>query len=308
MPAWFFPGLLVLCAAPAAPAARASPAPPRDAPASSSRALRGGVYPVYDFAGRWLLLAREERGRARLHRGDKFLVVGSQAASLFSVVRSSGVYGAACRARQPARTRGYLLSGPGRERVGNPIIAIAVPSARKVDPKRARFKRLESQVDDTLYAGLGDALRGAALEDIRSGDFRIDEVDAYGRLLAQDPKPDKLQSKIDFGASIRLGGADDAFMLVEGTQFSKTYRRCLRLFLGDRPAGGCAEMPHALLAETNLLDFVTYDPNGTGAPFLLAYTAREPLWGHERWGFRLTRKGPARFLMDALDPKCRDRF
>ena len=67
-------------------------------------------------------------------------------------------------------------------------------------------------------------------------------------------------------------------------------------------------MPHDLMAETAQLRFVAYDPSGKGSPFLLAYTRGEPLWGHERWGFQLTAKGPRLFLHDALDPRCRESF
>jgi hypothetical protein len=63
------------------------------------------------------------------------------------------------------------------------------------------------------------------------------------------------------------------------------------------------------MMETKLLKFVAYEPNGGGRPFILAFSeGQPPLWGHERWAFRLTSAGPQLFLQDALDPRCREGF
>ena len=114
--------------------------------------------------------------------------------------------------------------------------------------------------------------------------------------------------KIDFGSKLSLQGHPEAFLLIEGSQIGGSYRRCMHLLDGEEPLGRCTWMPHALMAETRLLNFVAYDPSRQGRPFILAYTETEPLWGHERWGFQLSEKGPKMFLRDALDPRCREGF
>lgn len=271
-----------------------------------------GVYPVYDTPEGWLLFDRGGRPKG-LEAGSQFLVVGSKATGLFSVSRSAQADG--CVGKRPGKVPGYLLSGRGQEALGVPIIALKAPKGRQLDLKKARLYRLVNAVDDETYRVYDKALKDAILEDVKSGAYLFKADDSLGAHYAQNPDPDKVQLKLDFGSKIRIAGVKNAFVLIEGVNISKTSRRCLRLF-SDRsaageppvPSGACAEMPHDLMAETQLLDFVAYDPNGKGTPFVLAYTSKEALWGHERWGYQLTRKGPRRFLMDATDPKCRERF
>ncbi len=107
---------------------------------------------------------------------------------------------------------------------------------------------------------------------------------------------------------MKVRGLHDPFVFVEESGISASSRRCVRLADGDKLIGGCAEMPRALMAETDLLEFVSYDPSGGGTPLLLAFTKSTPLWGDERWGYVVGAKGPRLFLMDAMDIRCRESF
>ena len=246
--------------------------------------------------------------RGKSMAGASFVVVGSQAAGLFKIARSARIGGVLCESGRPAKTKVYFLRGPGRKGVGAPLVGIRVSSSDRFDPRAARFYRLDNRVSENLYRELGDALKQTVVAEAGKGEFRMLEGDGAGRAFLRSPAADGILLKLDFAAPIPIQGASKAMILVDGVQVSKSFRRCMRLSIGGRPAGNCAEMPHGLMAETNLLRFIAYDPNGDNHPFILAYTPEAPLWGHERWGFRLTRKGPSRFLMDALDPKCREGF
>lgn len=271
-----------------------------------------GVYPVYDYPDGWVLFDRDGKPKG-LAAGTQVLVVGSKATGLFAVEGTQPVDG--CVNKKPGRLTGYRLGGRGKEALGTPIIALKAPKGRALDLKQARLYRLVNAVSDETYNLYGKTLKEAILEDVKSGSFLFKADDSLGSHYQRNPDPEKVQLKIDFGSRLRVAGVKDAFVLVEGANISKTFRRCVRLFK-DRtaageppiPTGECAEMPHDLMGETQLLEFVAYDPNGKGTPFVLAYTTKEPLWGHERWGYQVTRRGPKRFLMDATDPKCRERF
>lgn len=298
------------------------PAPPPDGrgdvqvgAAGPERSPRGGskvpgIFPVYEAGGRWMVVERP-KGKRLVGRGADLLVIGSKGVDRFQAARSTRTYLAACEGARPAPTTAFLLSAASPRsfsRVGAPVIAILLKKGAKVDPSQAAFRALPNQAREAVYRRLEEPLREAILSDLAAGAFRIAADDQEGQLLARNPNPEKLQMKIDFASRVGYRGLPEAFLLVEGAQVSRTYRRCLRLFSGEKPLGACAEMPHQLMAETRGLEFVAYDPGGRGRPFILAYTETEPLWGHERWGFQLTDGGPKLFLRDALDPRCREAF
>jgi hypothetical protein len=246
-------------------------------------------------------------GAKELAPGGRFLVVGTVGAQLFAVARSSPTYGGACRARKPARLRAALLKGP-RSAVGEPVMAVKVPETFKLSGSKAVYRALDNAVGEDLYRELGAALAAASVEEAKAGAFKFGPEDSAAAAFLQDPKPEAVTLKIDFAAPVVVEGLGKAVVLVTGAQISSSYRRCLRLAAGGKLLGGCAEMPHALMAETSLLRFVSYDPGGNGRPYLLAYSTGAPLWGHERWGFVLRAGGPRLFLRDAMDPRCRDGF
>jgi len=268
-----------------------------------------GLFPVYETTGQWVIFDKrpDKRHPTPLGPGQTFLVIGTSGAELFVVKRDSGTYGGACRGHKPLRLRAGLLVGP-RRKVGRPILGIHVPPSFSLKGSRAVFTPLSSQVSDATYQALGDALRQATLADVRSGAFKFKPDDATGRRFAADPKPEQIQTKIDFGAKLDVGGLKDPFVFIEETEIGASTRRCARLADGPRLVGGCAEMPLALMAETDLLQFVAYDPTGRGAPYLLALTKTTPLWGDERWGFAVRSTGPRLFLEDAMDIRCREGF
>lgn len=267
------------------------------------------IHPVYPSdAGMILVDRRPGAWKKGYKKNSPFLVVGSRAAAILSVVKATSTWEAACKGKKHLTLPAYVLGGRDAGRIGDPIIAIFLKKRSAVDTRRAQFKRLGNQVNEDAYRDFLDSVKAITSKELTSGDFVIDPGDDYGRQLASQPNAEHQLHNFDFGAQLKLAGIQDAFFMVDRIQFSKTLRRCVRLFINGKAAGGCAPMPHQLMAETNLLEFVSYDPNGTGQPFLLAYTPKAPLWGHERWGFQVSRRGPKRFMMDALDPKCRERL
>ena len=271
-----------------------------------------GMYPVYETGGQWLIFDKNhkkpKRGEAEpLALGARMLVVGSQGAEVFTIARTSGTYGGACRKNRPAKLDAALLKGP-RDQVGSPIIAVKVPESFTLTGSRATYMALGNEVNEATYARLGKAVKDATVADIKSGAFHFALDDSPNPQLLLSPKPEQIQMKMDFGARVRVRGLGDAFALVETSQVLSTFRRCLRLADDDKLVGPCAPMPHALLAETGQLKFVAYDPGGQGSPLLLAYTPAHPLWGDERWAFSLRSSGPRLFLFDAMDPRCREGF
>lgn len=271
-----------------------------------------GIFPVYEAEGGWLLVDRSAAGKkSSLAKGAPLLVIGSEGAELFSAARTSWTWSAGCSERKPAKILAWRLTA-GRKsafaKVGVPVIALKLKRGASPDLAKARFSALRSDVSEGVYQRLDAPIRRSALADLQGGTFPGLEEDEAARALARSQDASKLQMKIDFGAPIRVRGLQKGFVLVEGTQAGGSYRRCLRLFDDATAVGGCAPMPHVLMAETRLLRMAAYDPSGAGAPFLLAYTASEPLWGHERWGFKLGKDGPSLFLHDALDPRCREGF
>ena len=271
-----------------------------------------GIYPVYETAGQWVIFDKAPRPLKAGQTpppgpGDRVLVVGSQGSEIFTVARTSATYGGACRKNRPVKLRAALLRGP-RSAVGSPIIGIKVKADFQLQGSQAEYRTLPNEVDEGTYSRLGGAVKSAVISEIKDGAFRFSLDDHPSPLLQEDPKPEHIQTKIDFGARLLVRGLADAFVFVEASQVSATVRRCLRLADGERLVAKGVEMPDKLMAETALLRFVAYDPSGQGKPLLLAYTPGPTLWGDERWGFSLRSSGPKLFLFDAMDPRCREGF
>lgn len=274
---------------------------------------KGGIFPVYEAGGRWMVIERVPAGSSHrsVTRGTELVVIGSRGVDKFYASRSTRTYLAACENNRPAPTLGYLLkasSAKNFKRVGTPVIALPLRKGVRFNPAKAWFYRLANEVREDTYKKLEKTIRGKILEDVASGAYLMDPEDEGGHKFAKDPDPEDILMKIDFGSKIRYRGMSNPFVLVDDVKISRSRRRCVRLFDGDKPVGDCAEMPHELLSETQGLKFVAYDPSRRNRPFVLAFTDKEPLWGHERWGIQLTQKGPKVFLKDALDPKCRAGF
>ncbi len=268
---------------------------------------RRGVYPVYETAGQWAIFDKAPRRPNPLALGARLLVIGSRGAQVFTVARASGTWGGACRDRRPVKLRAALLRGPRRV-VGRPIIALRVPARFVLKDSRARYRALANRVSDATYKSLEGPIKEAAMRDLQAGSFPLRPDDAAAQTVRQSPKPEDIQVKIDFAAPVPMAGVKDAWALVEETQVSASTRRCLRLASGGRLLGPCAPMRRELMAETDLLEFVAYDPSGRGSPFLLAFTKSTPMWGDERWGFVLRPQGPQPFLADSMDVRCREGF
>lgn len=269
-----------------------------------------GLFPVYESAPQWVVFDKKpvKKGSpSPLDPGERFLVVGSAGAELFDVKKTSGTYGGACRAHKPAKVRAALLVGP-RRAVGRPIIGIHVPATFSLRGSRAVYEALKSEVSEATYARIGEAVRAAVVEDAKEGRFKLKADDPAAEAFRADPKPESVQTKIDFGAPVSVKGLGKPYLFVEESQIGAASRRCLRLAVEDKLVGECAEMARSLMAETELLQFVAYDPSGGGSPFVMAFTRTTPMWGDERWGFVVRPSGPRLFLMDAMDPKCRAGF
>lgn len=278
-----------------------------------TKALSGsrvpGIFAVYAVGGRWMLVERE--GSAKPSRGSNFVVIGSRGLGEFQADRASKTWEAACEGGKKVPKRAWLLGGSDAQdfkRVGTPIIAILLKPGAKFQSARARFSALKNEAGEPLYKRIEGALKGAVSAELASGEFQMDIGDEEGHRTAASPDPDKIRLKIDFAARLQLAGFEDPLLVVDGAEYSRSYRRCMRLLDGETVVGPCVEMPHELMAETAALDFVAYDPSRSGKPFILALTEKSPLWGHERWGFQTTPKGPKAFLRDSLDPRCRDSF
>ncbi|MBI3298497.1 MAG: hypothetical protein HYZ75_10060 [Elusimicrobia bacterium] len=267
-----------------------------------------GIFAVYESGGRWMLVDRS--GKRPLARGASLIVIGSQGLDVFNLEKATKTYEAGCEGGRPVPRRAWFLGGKDPKafkRVGTPVIAILLKPGARFDSSSARFAALKNEVSEALYRKLEEPLRAAAAADLADGTFQLDLGDEEGHRTAAAPDPEKIRLKIDFASRLKLAGFSDALLVIEGAEYSRSYRRCLRLFDGEKPVGACVEMPHELMAETALLQFVAYDPSRAGRPFILAFS-RKQLWGHERWGFQTTPKGFKSFLRDALDPRCRDAF
>lgn len=277
-----------------------------------------GIFPVYEKDGQWLVFDKSQKKDFLLGLHNNFLVVGSQGAEVFDVARASQTHGGACRNGLPLTLRAALLKGP-RHSVGRPIIGIHVPESFKLKGSKAVYAALKNQVGENIYQALQESIKQSAIADIKASALSLDERrfvpkfsfkadDAGAAYFSDNPNPEKVYVKIDFASPIRLKGVPGALVLVEETQISASYRRCLRLAAGGKLLGDCVPMPRSLMAETALLQFVSYDPSGGGTPYLLAFTRSQPLWGDERWGFVLRQNGPTLFLMDTMDIRCRESF
>lgn len=269
-----------------------------------------GIFAVYEADGRWMLI---ERGAKRaMEPGAALVVIGSRGLDQFRLEKATKTYQAACDAGKPAARRGWYLTSQDAKafkRVGTPVIAIMLKAGARFDASAARFSALKNEINETLYKKLEKPLREAILADLADGSFQMDIGDEEGHRTAAKPDTERLRLKIDFAARLKLAGYEDPLLVVEGAEYSRSYRRCLRLMDGGQPVGSCVEMPHELMAETQALEFVAYDPSRAGRPFILAFTEKKPpLWGHERWGFQTTPDGAKSFMRDALDPRCRDAF
>ena len=283
--------------------------PKRPLPKTKSRP---GIYPVYEADGRWMLIERESSPKSRrVSIGANVALIGSTGVEVFRVQRSTKTLMAACKNKSPSPTQGYFLTAKSAskfKKVGTPIIAILLPKGRKFDTRQARFYALKNGVKEDTYRRLQAPIREDITAELRAGLFQIDVADDKGQAFARAPEPEQIQMKIDFGSKIRYRGLRDAYLLIDGVQISKTYRRCMRMFDGTKQLGQCAEMPHELNVETQQMNFVAYDPARRGRPYIFAFTEKEPLWGHERWGFQMMDSGPQIFMRDALDPRCRESF
>jgi hypothetical protein len=264
-----------------------------------------GIFPVYEVSGQWVIFDKKPAKPSPLATGGRFLVIGSEGSQIFDVARTSGTYGGACRGNKPLRLRAALLKGP-RGAVGRPIIGIRVPAKFTMKGSRAAYKRLANAVNDETYRALLPVLTESNQTDMQGGLFPTKPDDAKALAIWKDPK--NIQSAIDFGSPLPIKGLADAFVFVEDSVISASERRCLRLYSVGKLIGRCTDMPRALMAETAALEFVSYDPSGAGTPFLLAYTKSTPLWGDERWGFRIRADGTQLFLKDAMDIGCREGF
>lgn len=278
-----------------------------------TKALSGsrvpGIFAVYPAGGRWMLVERE--GSAKPTQGARFVVIGSKGAGEFRAEKASKTWEAACDGGKRAARRAWLLTAADAadfKRVGTPVIAILLKPGAAFQASKARFSALKNEASEPLYQRLEKTLRAAAAAELASGEFQMDIGDEEGHRTAANPDPEKIRLKLDFAARVKLAGREDALVVVDGAEYSRSYRRCLRVVDGAEAVGSCVEMPHELMAETAALDFVAYDPARSGKPFILAYTEKAPLWGHERWGVQNTAGGPKLFLRDALDPRCRDSF
>ena len=283
----------------------AAAAAPRPAAAQDEYGAKG-LFPTYDVGGHWLIYDKTSApgGAQALKPGSDFLVIGSKGQGLFSVAHASSTSVGAC---PPQSLRTAILSG-ARGSVGDPVLAIAVPAGFSLKGSRAAYQALPNAVGESVYQTLVATLNSATIEDAKSGAFRFKADDEGGTKFLADPKPEKILLRIDYAAKVRVAGLAAPMVMVVGAQISNSFRRCLRLADGDKLIGGCAEMPSDLMAETSLLNFVSYDASGKGSPLLLAYTKEAPLWGHERWVFALRASGPRLFLRDAMDPRCRANF
>ncbi len=268
-----------------------------------------GLFPVYISGNQWIIFdkPRKTANPKDLMPGSKFLIVGSEGADLFVVGRTSATYGGACKAKKPQKLRAALLKGP-RSEVGDPVMAIKVPDNFQLKGSNARYDALANKVDEPLYQLIGSTLSAVSAREASSGAFRFHADDEGASAFLADPRPDKVALKIDFAAHPPVAGLASPTALVTDAQISSSHRRCLRLADGDKLVCAFPEMPPDPMTETAQLSLAAYDPSGKGAPFLLAYTKGEPLWGHERWGFVLRNGGARLFLRDAMDPRCRDGF
>ncbi|MBI5625182.1 MAG: hypothetical protein HY924_15500 [Elusimicrobia bacterium] len=298
-----------------------------------------GIFPVYEVSGQWVIYDKKNAGKpkakldSKLKTGGRWLVVGSAGAAVFTVQGSTAGSGAACKDAKPLKLRAAVLEGD-RKQVGTPVIGIQVPPKFHLKGPVARPRLLRNQAGEETYRALLSPLKAALSAELASGELKAKPDEESGK---GDPAV-SAAVKIDFGAAVTVTGLADAYVLVEGSQVAGTYRRCLRLadlakarqVPGGRMSsdaeggqakarqvpgadkgalvGTCAVMRHELLAETARLDFLSYELSGRGKPLILAYTPSEPLWGHERWGFALTRSGPRLFLSDAMDIRCRESF
>ncbi|TPW19512.1 MAG: hypothetical protein FD126_2616, partial [Elusimicrobia bacterium] len=161
-------------------------------------------------------------------------------------------------------------------RLGTPVIAILLKPGARFESSRAHFSALKNQAGEPLYQRLEKPLKAAILSELLSGEFQMELGDEEGHRTAANPDPDKIRLKIDFAARLKLAGFEDPLVLVDGAEYSRSARRCLRLVDGDKVVGPCVEMPHELMAETAALDFVAYDPSRSGKPFVLAFTCATP--------------------------------
>jgi hypothetical protein len=268
-----------------------------------------GIYPVYETSGQWVIFDKKplRRDDDPLVVGGRFLVVGTEGAQVFEIKRTSGTYGGACKGHTRVKLKAALLVGT-RKAVGRPLVGIHVPASFTLKGSKAVYRRLKNEVNETTYQTLGPLLRDAGIAEAKAGHYKFKADDPMATVFPQDPSPGSVQTKLDFGASLPVAGLGRPLFLVEETEISGATRRCARLVTADRLVGECAEMPRALMAETEQLQFVSYDPSGAGTPLVLALTKTTPMWGDERWGFVLRSAGPRLFLSDAMDIRCREGF
>src|SRR5205814_1973620 len=149
-----------------------------------------------------------------------------------------------------------------RKAVGRPIIGIYVSKDFTLKGSRALYQALTNKVSEATYSSLEKPIKDASIADVRAGTFPFRTDDSQSEAFLQNPKPEGILIKIDFSARLPLKNLQQPSAVVEETQISASTRRCLRVSSGDKLIGDCALMPRDLMAETNMLEFVAYDPSG----------------------------------------------
>ncbi|MDE2291236.1 MAG: hypothetical protein KGL53_04065, partial [Elusimicrobia bacterium] len=209
--------------------------PPRKAPRHVPTGSRvPAIFAVFVEHGRWALLPR--RGNARPARGERVEVIGSRGVGEFQVQRPVVAHDAACSGSRHLGVRAWALTAKDKrefKRVGVPVIGILLKRGQRFDSRRARFSRLKNGVNEAVYRRLDAALRKAAAADLVSGVFKPDAGDSTGLQSAGSADPSQVQLKIDFAARVRVPGLQDPMVLVDGAEFSRSFRRCMRLVDGE---------------------------------------------------------------------------
>ena len=182
--------------------------------------------------------------------------------------RTSAATGSSCRKSQPILLPTALLKGP-RRAVGSPIIGIQVNADFQLQGSQARYLDLHNEIDEGTYSRLADAVKSAVVSDIKARTFRFNPDDSRGPLLRQDPAPEQIQMKMDFGASLLVRGLTDAFVFIETSQVSATSRRRLRLADGKELTGKGVEMPDTILLPLSQWAYIMSTPRSQYSNFTI---------------------------------------
>ena len=125
-------------------------------------------------------------------------------------------------ARATARELGVdLVAGsilerlPGQQKLANTSVHVG-PDGEL----RAVYRKLKNEVGENTYQTLLEPLKAATIEDVKQGGFKFKLDDAAAEPFLQNPQPEKIQVKIDFGARVQLKGLKEPFFFVEESQIS----------------------------------------------------------------------------------------